>query len=81
MHRVLLIFILHHKHAKPYSKDIIPMKKGERYIGTVTRIAFPNRAVVAVDGEAETVVVKNGLPGQKVEFVVSKKRNGRCEGR
>ncbi len=57
------------------------MKKGERYIGTVTRIAFPNRAVVAVDGEAETVVVKNGLPGQKVEFVVSKKRNGRCEGR
>ncbi len=57
------------------------MKKGERYIGTVARMAFPNRGIVAVDGETETAVVKNALPGQEVEFVVSKKRNGRCEGR
>ncbi len=55
------------------------MKKGERYIGTVTHIAFPNRGIVTVDGE--TAVVKNALPGQEVEFVVGKKRNGRCEGR
>lgn len=42
-------------------------------------MAFPNRGIVAVDGE--TAVVKNALPGQEVEFVVGKKRNGRCEGR
>ena len=57
------------------------MKKGERYIGTVARMAFPNRGIVTVDGETETAVVKNALPGQEVEFAVGKKRNGRCEGR
>ena len=55
------------------------MKKGERYIGQVKRTAFPNKGIVEIDGE--TAVVKNGLPGQTVEFAVSKKRNGRCEGR
>ncbi len=55
------------------------MKKGERYTGTVEKTAFPNRGKVTADGE--TAVVKNALPGQVVEFVVSKKRNGRCEGR
>ena len=55
------------------------MKKGETYTGTVARMAFPNRGIVTVGGE--TAVVKNALPGQEVEFVVSKKRNGRCEAR
>ncbi len=55
------------------------MKKGERYIGTVGRMGFPNKGIVEIDGE--TAVVKNALPGQEVEFVVSKKRGGRCEGR
>ncbi len=40
---------------------------------------FPNRGIVYIDGEK--AVVKNGLPGQEITFVVNKKRNGRCEGR
>lgn len=55
------------------------MKKGETYEGIVERMEFPNKGIVMVDGEK--VIVKNALPGQKVRFVVNKKRNGRCEGR
>ncbi len=55
------------------------MKKGERYIGVVEKMTFPNKGIVTIDGEK--AVVKNALPGQEVEFVVNKKRNGRCEGR
>ncbi len=55
------------------------MKKGERYVGIVEHMAFPNRGIVEVDGEK--AVVKNALPGQEVEFVINKKRGGRCEGR
>lgn len=55
------------------------MKKGERYIGIVEKMTFPNKGIVTIDGEK--AVVKNALPGQEVEFVVNKKRNGRCEGR
>lgn len=55
------------------------MKKGERYIGTVEKIEFPNKGIVSVDGER--VIVKNALPGQQVELVVNKKRKGRSEGR
>lgn len=55
------------------------MKKGEIYTGTVKKVAFPNRGMVEIEGE--TVIVKNALPGQTVEFAVNKKRGGRCEGR
>lgn len=44
-------------------------------------MAFPNRGIVTVDGETGAAVVKNALPGQEVEFVVSRKRSDRCEGR
>ncbi len=55
------------------------MKKGEILTGLVERVDFPNKGIVAV-GE-EVCVVKNVLPGQKITFVVQKKRNGRAEGR
>lgn len=55
------------------------MKKGQTYTGVIERMEFPNRGIVYIDGEK--AVVKNGLPGQKVTFVINKKRNGRCEGR
>ena len=55
------------------------MKKGQTYTGTVERMEFPNRGIITIDGEKATV--KNALPGQKVRFVINKKRNGRCEGR
>ena len=59
------------------------MKKGQEYIGTVERIKFPDKGVVSVlseDGARESCVVKNVIPGQKVRFRVTKKKNGRYEG-
>ena len=55
------------------------MKKGQIYTGIVERTEFPNKGIIRIDGEK--VIVKNGLPGQEVRFVINKKRNGRCEGR
>ena len=57
------------------------MKKGERYQGVVGQVKFPNKGIVNIEGEEEKVVVKGALPGQKVEFVINKKRKGKCEGR
>ena len=72
------------------------MKKGHMYSGTVTEIKFPNKGVVRVDGEidketgevsaiddngSEVCIVKNVVSGQRVSFVVNKKKGGRCEGR
>ena len=55
------------------------MKKGMEYIGDVTKIEFPNKGVV--ETEEGIAVVKGVIPGQKIKFVVSKKRSGRCVGR
>lgn len=55
------------------------MKKGQVLTGIVERVDFPNKGIVITDEGSCTV--KNVLPGQKVTFVVSKKRNGRAEGR
>lgn len=55
------------------------VKKGQKYIGIVEKMEFPNKGIVYIDGEK--VIVKNGLPGQEVCFAVNKKRGGRCEGR
>ncbi len=55
------------------------MKKGQVIEGTVLRTDFPNKGIVET-GEG-VCVVKNALPGQKVECVVSKARHGRAEGR
>ncbi|MDO5391584.1 MAG: 23S rRNA (uracil(1939)-C(5))-methyltransferase RlmD [Eubacteriales bacterium] len=55
------------------------MKKGEIYQGWIDHVDFPNKGKVFV--EEQTVTVKNGIPGQKIEFVINKKRGGRLEGR
>lgn len=55
------------------------MKKGEIYEGIIEKIEFPNKGRIQV-GE-ETVIVKNGIPGQKVRFVINKKRKNKAEGR
>ncbi len=55
------------------------MKKGAIYEGIVERIDFPNKGIVKI--EEEQAVVKNAIPGQKVQFAVNKKRGDRCEGR
>ena len=56
------------------------MKKGQVYEGIVEKVSFPNKCVVAVEGEEKKVIVKNALPGQKVRFRLSKARKGKCEG-
>ena len=55
------------------------MKKGQVCVGIVERVDFPNKGIVKV-GE-ETCVVKNSLPGQKIELGVNKIRKGKAEGR
>lgn len=55
------------------------MKKGVEYTGTVTKVLFPNKG--EVECEEGVASVKGTLPGQKVRFVVSKKRAGKPVGR
>ena len=55
------------------------MKKGEIVTGTVERIDFPNKGIVA--SEDGVCVVKNALPGQTVKACVNKVRKGKAEGR
>lgn len=55
------------------------MKKGQIYEGTVESVSFPNKGIIHIEGEK--VVVKHTLAGQKVQFSISKKRKGKCEGR
>ena len=55
------------------------MKKGEIYEGIIEKVEFPNKGFVWVDDQK--VIVKNGIPGQKVRFMINKKRSGRAEGR
>ena len=55
------------------------MKKGEIYEAVVEKVEFPNKGILHVN--EEKVVVKNAIPGQRVRFVINKKRNGKCEGR
>lgn len=63
------------------------MKKGQEYIGSVEDIVFPNKGLIRYEEEQNgekvvvPVVVKGTLPGQKIRFVVHKKRSGKCEGR
>lgn len=55
------------------------MKKGQIYEGVIQKVSFPNKGRIEADGQ--TVIVKNGVPGQKVRFLVSKVRRGKAEGR
>lgn len=57
------------------------MKKGQVYEGIIEKVVFPNKGIVQVEGEEKKVIVKNGIPGQKVRFSVNKIRKGKCEGR
>lgn len=54
------------------------MKKGDIYEGIIEKIEFPNKGILHI--EEEKVVIKNAIPGQKVQFRLNKKRAGKCEG-
>ena len=55
------------------------MKKGDILEGIIDHVDFPNKGRIYLDGQ--TITVKNGIPGQKVRFVINKKRSNRMEGR
>ena len=55
------------------------MKKGEIYEGIIENVDFPNKGYVQVDDQK--VLIKNGIPGQNVRFMIQKKRSGRAQGR
>lgn len=55
------------------------MKKGQIYDGTIERVEFPNKGILFID--EKKVVVKNTVPGQKVQFSIAKTRKDKCEGR
>ena len=57
------------------------MKKGQLCEGIIEKVEFPNKGYVTVEGEDKKVIVKNGIPGQKIKFVVNKMRKGKAEGR
>lgn len=55
------------------------MKKGQIIEGIVQRVDFPNKGIVE---SAEGIcVVKNALPGQRVQCAINKVRKGKAEGR
>ncbi|MDF2539739.1 MAG: hypothetical protein K0S76_2760, partial [Herbinix sp.] len=55
------------------------MKKGQMYEGIISRVDFPNKGIIEI--EDKKVIVKDGIHGQKVNFVVSKIRSEKSEGR
>lgn len=54
------------------------MKRGEIHEGIISRVSFPNRGHVQV-GDTD-VIVKNGIPGERVRFRIHKKKHGHAEG-
>ena len=57
------------------------MKKGQIYEGIIERVDFPNKGIVFVPEEEQYVTVKNGIPGQKIHFMINKFKRGNAEGR
>ena len=57
------------------------MKKGQIFEGIIERVDFPNKGIVYVPEEEKYVAVKNGIPGQKIRFVINKFKRGNAEGR
>ena len=57
------------------------MKKGQVYEGVIESVEFPNKGIVNVPQEDRRVIVKNGVPGQKVRFSINKVKKGKAEGK
>jgi len=55
------------------------MKKGQIYEGIIERVDFPNKGIVFVPEEEQYVTVKNGIPGQKIRFMINKFKRGNAE--
>ena len=57
------------------------MKKKQILEGVIEKVEFPNKGLVWVPEAEAYVTVKNGIPGQKVRFIVNKFKKGKAEGR
>ncbi len=57
------------------------MKKGQIFEGIIENVEFPNKGKVYIPEEEQYVIVKNGIPGQKIRFVIQKFKHGNAEGR
>ena len=55
-------------------------KKGDTGEGIVSRVTYPNRGKIYTE-EGQRITVKNALPGQKVRFRVTKRRDDKLEAR
>lgn len=55
------------------------MKKGEIYEGVITKYDFPNKGSLMY--EDRKVIIKGALLGQRVRFMLTKKKSGTGEGR
>ena len=55
------------------------MKKGDVIEGIVTCVDYPNKGYIEVEGQR--ILVKNAMPGQKVQIRINKKRKNHLEGR
>ena len=55
------------------------MKKGQIGEGIVEGVEFPNKGYLTIEGK--DVIVKGAIPGQKIRFSVTKKRNSKIIGR
>lgn len=54
------------------------VKKGELLEITIENIQFPNKGIGYIDDKK--VIIKNSLPGQKLQVRINKKRKGKLEG-
>lgn len=57
------------------------MKKKQIFEGIIEKVEFPNKGKVYVAEEDCYVTVKNGIPGQKVRFMIHKFKKDQAEGR
>lgn len=55
------------------------MKKGDIYEAVVEQYDFPNKGSLTL--EDRKVIIKGALPGQKVRFMITKKKSGMAEGK
>ncbi len=55
------------------------MKKGDITEGLITKVSFPNKGLLIA--EDNKIIVKNGMPGQKVRVQVNKKKKNKLEAR
>ncbi len=55
------------------------MRKGDIGEGLIQKVSFPNKGIVVTDDTK--IIVKNGMPGQKIRFQVNKKKKNKLEAR